>query len=329
MEKFNAFVVEELENNTFVRSIKQLSIDDLPAGDVIIKVAYSSLNYKDFLSAYGNKGITKKYPHTPGIDSVGEIVESKSDKFKPGDKVICTGYDFGMNTHGGYSEYVRVPAEWPVLLPEGMNLKDSMIYGTAGFTAAIGVNEILKAGIKPGMGRVLVSGATGGVGSMALAFLAKLGFNVIASSGKESEYEYLKQIGAEEIVSREDLQDTTNKPLLKKRWIAAFDTVGGQTLSTIIRATADRGIVTNCGMIKSTTLDVSIFPFILRGVRLVGIAAADTPYTERLEIWNKIAKELKPDVLDIMYKEIQLSELSNEMALMKEGKVRRKILVKI
>lgn len=327
--QFKAMLIEEDANNYYKKNIRLLNKDFLPKNDITIKVLYSSLNYKDALSASGNKGITKKYPHIPGIDAAGIVVESNNPKFKIDDEVIVTGKDLGMNTFGGFSEFISVPADWVIQKPEMLTLKEAMIYGTAGFTAATGALEIQNAGIKATEAKVLVTGATGAVGSIAVAILSKLGYYVIASTGKNNEIEHLKSIGANEVINRDELNDNTGKPLLAKKWNAAIDTVGGSSLSTIIRSTADRGIVTNCGMIGSNTLEVSIFPFILRAVRLVGIASAETPMDLRLKLWNKISDEYRIDFNQDIYQEVTLEELPEKIDLMLKAQLNKKILVNI
>lgn len=327
--QFKAMLIEEEPNNYFKKSILFLDKNYLVKNDITIQVKYSSLNYKDALSASGNKGITRKYPHIPGIDAAGIVVESNNTKFKIGDEVIVTGKDLGMNTFGGFAEFTSVPAEWVVAKPANLSLKEAMIYGTAGFTAATGVMEIQNAGIKPTDGKVLVTGATGAVGSIAVAILAKLGYQVIVSTGKLEETEHLKSLGASEVIHRDELNDESGKPLLAKKWIAAVDTVGGAALSTIIRSTADRGIVTNCGMIGSNKLDVSVFPFILRAVRLVGIASAETPMDVRLKLWDKIANEYKINLSQDIYQEVSLDELPGKIDLMLKAQLHKKVLVNL
>ena len=327
--RFKAMFIEEEPNNYFKKSILFLDKNILAKNDIILQVQYSSLNYKDALSASGNKGITRKYPHIPGIDAAGVVVESNNPQFKIGQQVLVTGKDLGMNTFGGFSEFTSVPADWVVAKPDNLSLKETMIYGTSGFTAAIGVLEIQNAGITPDDGKVLVTGATGAVGSIAVSILSRLGYQVIASTGKLDATEHLKSLGAIEVIHREELNDISGKPLLTKRWIAAIDTVGGEALSTIIRSTADRGVVTNCGMIGSNKLDVSVFPFILRAVRLIGIASAETPMDKRLQIWDKLSNDYKIDFRDDLYDEISLDELPKKIDLMLEGKLRKKVLINI
>ena len=328
-ENFRALIIKEDENGNITKSVETIHENYIPRNEVTVQVLYSSLNYKDALSSSGNKGITKKYPHIPGIDTAGIVVESKSDKFKVGDEVLVTGYDLGMNTFGGFCEYISVPSAWVVACPEHLTLKEAMAFGTSGFTAAVGILEILNAGITPDMGKVLVTGATGAVGSSAVSILSKLGFQVIASSGKESEFEHLKALGASEVINRNTLVDTPEKGLLSKKWIAAFDTVGGSALSYILKATADGGIVTNCGMIGSTKLETSIMPFIIRGVRLVGIAAAETPMPMRLKVWERLSTDFKVDLSDKFYEEVSLEELPSRIDSMLAGQLKKKVLVKM
>ena len=233
---FRALVVEETDKNKFSRTIKERLIDELPEGDVLIRVQYSSLNYKDALSATGNRGVTKNYPHTPGVDASGVVEESSAGNLNPGDKVIVTGFDLGANTSGGYGEYIRVPAEWVVPLPERLTLRESMVFGTAGFTAALSVFKMEQFGVRPDMGEVLVTGATGGVGSVAAGILASAGYHVVASTGKAGEKQFLLDLGVKEVISREDAMDESGRPMLKARWAGVVDTVGGEILATAIKS---------------------------------------------------------------------------------------------
>jgi putative YhdH/YhfP family quinone oxidoreductase len=328
IEKFKALLIEENSEGKISKSIQNLDFSFLKKNEVTIKVEYSSLNYKDALSASGNKGITRNYPHIPGIDAAGKVVESCSDNFKIGDEVVVTGRDLGMNTFGGFSEYISAPADWVIKKPNGLSLIETMMYGTAGFTAASGIFEIQKGEIEPGS-KVLVSGATGAVGSIAVSILSKLGYHVIASTGKASETDFLKSIGASEVIDRKELDDNSPKPLLSKRWAAAFDTVGGSALSYILKSTADRGVVTNCGMIVSPKLETSIMPFILRAVKLIGIASAETPMPRRLEIWDKLSGEYKLNFDENRFEIVGLEELPDRIDSMLKGELKRKVLVKI
>ncbi len=327
---FKAMVVSETEDKKFVREITTKQIKDLPPGEVIIKVSYSSLNYKDALSASGNKGVTRNYPHTPGIDAAGEIVESSTPDFLKGDKVLVTGYDLGMNTSGGYEEYIRVPAHWVVRLPENLSLRESMIYGTAGFTAALSCYKLIKSGVTPEMGPVLVTGATGGVGSIALSILVKSGYEVVAVNGIVDEEEYLLELGAKEVISIEEADDQSGRPMLKPRWAGAIDTVAGNLLSSAIKTTKYGGAVTCCGNVGSAELHSSIYPFIINGVSLHGIDSVNCPVDFRLKVWEKIANDWKLEHLDTITTELgSLEELDKRIGLILEGKNRGRAIVKI
>ncbi len=327
-DKFKALVVEESEKAGFIHSIQERNISDLPQNGVLIRVHYSSLNYKDALSASGNKGITRKYPHTPGIDVAGVVETSNSDNFKAGDKVICTGYDLGMNTPGGFAEYVNVPAEWVLPLPENLSMREAMVIGTAGFTAAIGVSEIAHH-IQPEDGPVLVTGATGGVGIVAVKLLAKSGYHVAASTGKTEWHELLLRIGAKDVIGREDVNDQSDRAMLSTKWMGAFDTVGGNTLATVLKSIKYGGIVTNCGNVASPKLDITVFPFILRSVRLIGIAAAETPMAKRAEIWRKLSNEYRLEDMEYLVKEIALDAVSDELSLMLQGRQGGRVIVNL
>ncbi len=323
--KFKALIVKEV-NGKFVREISNKSFDELPEGDVLIKVIYSSLNYKDALSATGKKGITRKYPHTPGIDAAGVVEESSSNQFKKEDKVIVTGYDLGMNTSGGFAEFIRVPAEWIIKLPEGLSLKESMILGTAGFTAGLSVYKLEKAGIDK-LGEIIVTGATGGVGSLAVILLSKLGYNVVASTRKKDNEEYLKKLGAKLIIDSNELDDKSSKPLLSRRWKGAVDTVGGNILSTVLRSLDYGCSVASCGNVLSPELNMTLYPFILRGVNLLGINSAETKMDLRKIIWQKLSQEWKIDHLNEITTECSLEELNEKIDLILEGKITGRILV--
>jgi putative YhdH/YhfP family quinone oxidoreductase len=327
---FKAMVVTETADKQFVREIKQKQIDDLPPGEVLINVRYSSLNYKDALSASGNKGVTRKYPHTPGVDAAGVVAESSSSDFSPGDEVLVTGYDLGMNTSGGYEEYIRVPANWVVKLPGNLTLRESMVYGTAGFTAALSCFKLINNGVTPGKGPVLVTGATGGVGSIAVAIMVKLGYEVVAVNGIVDETEYLLELGAKEVITIEDADDKSGRPLLKPRWAGAIDTVAGNLLATAIKTTQYGGSVTCCGNVGSAELHSSIYPFILNGVSLLGIDSVNCPVNVRMQVWRKIASEWKVDHLDKITTELDsLESLDERMGLILEGKNRGRAIVKI
>ncbi len=323
---FKAFRIEEDDGN-FQGSIKEMEFGTLDNNEVLVKVHYSSLNYKDALSASGNKGVTRNYPHTPGIDAVGTIEKSNSDLFTVGEKVIVTSYDLGMNTDGGFAEYIQVPSEWVVRLPEKMTMKEAMIYGTAGLTAGISVLRLTEL-IKPEDGKIAVSGATGGVGALSVSILSKLGYSVVAITGKETERDYLINLGAEEVLLRSDVENFAKKPLLKPLFVGAIDTVGGVILENIIKSTDSIGVVTCCGNVASPKLDLTVFPFILRGVMLIGIDSQNYPMKYRKVVWNKLADEWKPKQLDDTCNEIKLEDVAQKIELMLKGKLKgRTVLI--
>jgi acrylyl-CoA reductase (NADPH) len=331
MEKrsFKAMVVTESSDHRFTRQLTSRSLDDLPPGDVLIRVKYSSLNYKDALSATGNKGVTKKYPHTPGVDAAGVVEESAVESFRPGDEVIVTGFDLGMDTPGGHGEYVRVPAHWIVKRPENLSLRESMIYGTAGFTAALSVSKLVGNGVTPDRGDVLVTGAPGGVGSVALSILVKSGYRVVAVNGVVDQTDYLMGLGAKEVLSIEDATDKSGRPLLKALWAGAIDTVGGDLLSTAIRSTSYGGTTTSCGNAASPDLPLSVYPFILRGVSLLGVDSVNCPSNIRTEIWRKLSNEWKLDHLDRISTEISLDQLDEKIDLILQGKQKGRTVVNL
>lgn len=326
--EFKALVVEELSPKTYMRTVKTLSIDDLPQGDLLIRVNYSSLNYKDALSASGNRGVTRNFPHTPGIDAAGVVVESAAQEFKQGDEVIVTSYDLGMNTAGGFGQYIRVPSEWAVKLPQGLTQRESMMFGTAGFTAGMSVNQITPA-LDPSMGEILVTGATGGVGSLSVAILSRLGFEVVGVTGKKTGDGFLKDLGASRTITREEATDTTGKPLLKAQWAGVIDTVGGEILATAIKSTRPWGVVTCCGNVASPDLPINVFPFILRGVKLMGIDSQNCPMALRKSVWARLAGDWKFDTLESLAREVTLDGLDHEINLILAGKQQGRILVKL
>jgi len=325
---FRAMVVEESGEKSFSRRIAERRVEQLPDGEVLVRVSWSSLNYKDALSASGNRGVTKKYPHTPGIDAAGIIEESRNASFRPGDKVIVTSYDLGMNTSGGFAEYIRVPAAWVVPLPDGLSLRESMIYGTAGFTAGMSVFALTER-VAPGAGRILVTGATGGVGSMALAILGKLGYSCAAVSGKPEAREFLIGLGAARILSRAEATEGSGKPLLKGTWAGVVDTVGGDILATALKSTDMQGVVTCCGNVASPELPINVFPFILRGVSLIGIDSQNCPMAHRRQVWQKLATDWKPEQLNQLAKEVSLDGLEKEIELILRGGQMGRVIVRL
>lgn len=326
-ETFKAFLVTQTDNKNYQTNIVEKVVDDLPQGDVLIRVRYSSLNYKDALSAIGSPGVTKKFPHVPGIDAAGTVVTSKVSQFQVNQEVIVTGFDLGMNTWGGFADYIRVPAEWVVPLPEGMTLRESMIFGTAGFTAALCIDALQKNNVTPDSGEVLVTGATGGVGSIAVSILAKLGYFVVAVTGKKTQHDYLKSLGASLVISREEANDNGRKPLLKERWAGVVDTVGGNTLATIIKSTKYCGCITACGLVGGADLMISVYPFILRGVRLVGIDSVNCPLPTRLMIWEKLASDWKVLNLNEMVITVNLDRLPDKIDAILKGESVGRVLV--
>ncbi|MDC3059389.1 YhdH/YhfP family quinone oxidoreductase [SAR86 cluster bacterium] len=314
--KYKAFFTQETESG-FSNSIESLSIADLEENDLLVKVSYSSLNYKDALSASGNKGVTRTYPHTPGIDAVGEVVKSNSSDFKDGDKIIVTGYDLGMNTYGGFGQYISIPATWAISLPNELSEAEAMSIGTAGLTAGLCVRKLLQNDLTPDSGDVLVTGASGGVGSVAVMVLSKLGFNVVALTGKQDQVDYLESLGASSVIIRSQMEEQ-GKPLQKGIYQGGVDTVGGNILSNFISQTSQRGAITCCGNVASDKLETSIFPFILRGVTLIGIDSAESLLEVKKEIWNNFSNDWKID-LEKITKEVFLESLSDEVEKILKG----------
>jgi putative YhdH/YhfP family quinone oxidoreductase len=329
---FKALWVTQHGQGKFERNIVERSIDDLPAGDVLISVQYSSLNYKDAMSATGIKGITRKYPHTPGIDAAGVVELSRSSRFSVGDEVIVTGYDLGMNTCGGYGGFIRVPADWVVRKPEPFTLKECMIIGTAGFTAATALYKLELMDQSPGRGPVVVTGATGGVGSLSVALLAKAGYEVIAVTGKENVLEYLQHLGAARMENRDFVNDTSGKALIKPKWANAIDTVGGNTLQTLLKGCMTDGCVVSTGLVSSPKLpDMTVYPFILNGVSLLGVGSAETAMTTRLAIWEKLATDWNiKEKLQVIAKEVTLEELNTTyIDMILQGKTMGRIVINL
>jgi len=328
MQKFTALVVRETEAG-FAREIMELETSSLPDNDVLVRVEWSSLNYKDALSASGNRGVTRRYPHTPGIDAAGVVVESRDRRFQPGDEVIVSCYDLGMNTPGGFGQMIRVPGDWIVRLPDGLSLRESMIYGTGGFTAAHCLFRLLELGLNPEAGPVLVTGATGGVGSFAVAILARTGFKVTAASGKPESESFLKKLGAAEVISRENIKDRPNRAFLKPRWAGVVDTVGGEYLAAAVKSCRYNGVVACCGNAAGAELSLTVYPFILKGVTLAGIDSAECGMERRLAIWKKLAGDWRPENLEDFASEISLGELPETIDLMLAGKTRGRYVVRV
>lgn len=315
--------------NNYNMKIESSPLSTLPKNDLLIRVSYSSVNYKDALSCYGNKGVTRKYPHTPGIDAVGTVEHSNSSSFIKGDKVIVTGYDLGMNTDGGFSEYISVPDSWAIHLPPNLSEKEAMVYGTAGFTAALSVYELINSGITPELGPILVTGATGGVGSIVIALLSCLNYNVVAATGRLEETNQLIKIGATKVIHRDDIDLPAGKSLLSEKWAGAIDTVGGSILPAIIKSTKYRGCVTCCGNIAGGDLNMTVYPFILRGIRLIGIDSGQTPFEIRNKIWNLLSNEWSLKSLDELTNTITLDQLPETIIKLYNGKHKHRTIVKL
>ncbi len=341
---FRAFLVNKTEAG-FSAGLGELSQANLPAGEVLVKVAYSGVNYKDglasipegkivrnypFVPGIDLAGIVRNYPFVPGIDLAGVVEESSDTRFKAGDEVIVTSYDLGVSHYGGFSEYARVKADWIVAKPAGLTLQESMALGTAGFTAALAVHQLQKNGLKPGHGPVLVTGATGGAGSVAVSILRKQGYTVAASTGKVSEYGYLHELGANEIIKRAVTSAESSRPLEKETWAGAVDSVGGLTLAYLIRTTKYGGSIAAFGMTGGNNFSTSVFPFILRGVNLLGIDSVSTPMETRRKIWARLGSDYKPKhLLSHIGHEISFEELPDALARVLKGEARGHTLVRI
>lgn len=329
MTSFRALIVEEVEPKRFERRLGERTVDDLPAGELLVRVHYSSLNYKDALSATGNKGVTRRYPHTPGIDAAGVVAHSTHTDFAVGDEVVVIGYDLGMNTPGGLGEYIRVPAAWAVRRPPALSLQESMVWGTAGFTAALSVEKLHQAGVLPDSGPVAVTGATGGVGSLAVALLAKLGYTVTAVTGKLDQAPLLQQLGAAEVKHRDEFNDTSGRPMLGTVWAGAVDTVGGNTLATLLKSTQYGGAVTACGMVAGATFESSVFPFILRGVSLLGVDSVLCGLDVRQRVWGKIAAEWRLESMAALARTVPLEAVDPEIERLLQGEQIGRVVVKM
>ncbi|MDQ0272805.1 acrylyl-CoA reductase family protein [Cytobacillus purgationiresistens] len=328
-QSFKALVVDKQEEQ-FSVEIKKRQISDLPQGEVLIQVKYSGVNYKDSLAGIPDGNIVTSYPMIPGIDLAGVVVSSDDPKFKEGDEVIATSYEIGVSRDGGYSEYARIPANWVIPLPQGLTLKETMIIGTAGLTAALSVLRLEENGAAPDKGKMLVTGATGGVGSFAVSILSSRGYAVEASTGKEMEKDYLLKLGATTVIPREEVFDGKIRALGKQKWAAAIDPVGGEPLAALLSQMDYGGSVAVSGLTAGTKLPSSVFPFILRGVNLLGIDSVYCPMETRLRAWELLASEFKPANLeDLVFKEVELNELPAVLPTLLKGEARGRILVKI
>ena len=309
---FTSLVIEENTDGSFSSSIKKKSVEDLPIGELLIKVSYSSLNYKDALSVSGNKGVTKSYPHTPGIDAVGIVEYSETEKFKIGDEVIVSGFDLGMNTSGGFGQYIRVPKKWACHLPSGLNALDSMAIGTAGLTAGLCAYELKKLNGIQGK-KAVISGATGGVGTFAIKILSILGAEITAITSKKDCEGFLKSIGADEITLIDDFLNSVRKPMNRGIWDIAIDVVGGDILSGLIPSMKYGGTIACCGNVAGPNFEASVYPYILRANRLIGIDSAESSLDKKEKIWNLFGKEWKMHDLQNLFKTVSINEIIPEI----------------
>jgi acrylyl-CoA reductase (NADPH) len=327
-ESFAAYVVNKKDDRV-EGEVTTLRADQLPVGDITIAVEYSSLNYKDGLAATGQGSIVRNYPHVPGIDAAGTVVESQVPDLAVGDRVLVTGYDLGVGSFGGYAEYVRVPAAWVVKTPATLTTFEAMALGTAGFTAAMCLLAMERNGTRPDQGPVLVTGATGGVGSVAVNILAQQGYTVAASTGKSDQHAYLRQLGASQLLSREEvsLTDDRLRPMLRGIWAGAVDTVGGATLSYLLRTLNYGGNIALCGLVGGHDFAGTVIPFLLRGINLLGIDSAMCPMAYRQSIWQRLATDLKPQHFDQIAQVITLRDLPGAIASILQGQVKGRLLV--
>lgn len=327
-KKYRALRVHEVSEGIFERRIESCNTDDLPDHEVLVRVKYAGMNYKDALSAYGNKGVTRRYPHTPGIDASGIVEESRSSLFKVGDRVVAGGYDMGMNTPGGFGEYMRVPANCLFKLPDAVDLKYSSLLGGTGFTAGLSIMNLMDQGVKPEDGPVLVTGAAGGVGSWSVLILKKLGFKVIAgTSNIDDSAELIAKLGADEHVDKSVIDDLSGRPLLKWKWAGVIENVGGNVLATALKACKPGGTVTCCGNIYSHELVTTVYPFILNGIKLIGISSTDVDLKTKARLWKKFFDEYKVDLPDIVT-EIELEQLPDILEKVMQKKNRGQVLLK-
>ena len=327
MSSFKAFRITNTEGKISA-AIVDTTLDELTAGDVVIRAEYSSVNYKDALAATGTGKILKRFPLIGGIDVAGVVTSSADRRFREGDRVLVTGYDLGVGQDGGYGAIVRVPADWVVRIPDGLTSRDAMILGTAGFTAGLAVLRLERSGLAPGQGPIAVTGATGGVGSIAIAALARLGYEVTAISGKDDARDYLTSLGAREILSRTTLTMGT-RPLETARWAGAIDAVGGDMLAWLTRTTNYWGGIASTGLTGGVELRTTVMPFILRGVSLIGIDSAMCPMPIRLEVWRRLATDMRPADLNAIAHEITLDGLPAAFETLLAGKARGRFVVNL
>jgi putative YhdH/YhfP family quinone oxidoreductase len=327
MERFKAYKLSETPDRKIRAEFVDMTLDDLDPGDVVVRVAYSDVNYKDALAATGKGKILRRPSCVGGIDLSGTVVSSGSPKFAKGDAVLGIGFDLGVSHHGGYAQYARVPSAWLMKLPPGMSLWDAMAFGTAGYTAGIAVVRMEHEGLKPANGPVIVNGATGGVGSIALSILAKLGYHVVALTGKQTESEWLKKLGAKEILLRQSLDLDKIKPLDKATWAGAIDNLGGPVLAWLCSTMKDNGVIGSVGLAQSAELHTWVMPFILRGVRLLGINSGESSNDVRETVWRRLATDMKPPLLKEMARTVAFSKLAPVFDEFIDNKVTRRVVV--
>ena len=326
MDKFRAYRIREVDKKA-AGGFEDLALDDLDPGELVIRVAYSSVNYKDALAATGAGKIIRRFPCIGGIDLSGTVTESADARFKRGDAVICTSYDLGVSRDGGYAEYARVPADWAIPMPKGMSLFEAMALGTAGYTAGLAVVRMEANGLAPANGPVVVSGATGGVGSIAIDVLSRLGYAVTALTGKESEAAYLTILGAKDVMPRKGLDLSKIKPLDRATWAGAVDNLGGEVLAWMASTMIQGGTIASIGLAASMSLNTTVAPFILRGVSLLGIDSGYTPMAQRREVWRRLASDMRPAHLKEMTRTIAFEELPGAFEGLLKGAARGRIVV--
>ena len=329
LNTFKALLVEETDNKQFTLNIVNRSVSDLPENDLLVNVHYSSLNYKDALSASGNKRVSAHFPHTPGIDAAGVVVRDKSGTFSPGDEVVMFGYDLGMNTPGGLGQMISIPANWAVKRPDNLTLKEAMSYGTGGLTAALCIQKLEKMGARPEDGPVAVTGSTGGVGSISIALLKQLGYSVVAFSGKPEQTAHLKSIGADEVLHRDVLNEVADLPMGKERWAHGIDTLGGDYLSNLLKQIKSGGGVSACGLASSDSFSSTVFPFIIRGVSLLGVDSVYIPLSDKQRIWQRVASDMKLPNLQNLCEEISLEQTPEYLNRFIQAKVVGRYLVNL
>ena len=320
-DTFRCYLVKKLGKDQIESAVEVRPTHELPAGEVLIEVSYSSVNYKDAMAAQGHPGVARKFPHVPGIDAAGTVVQSTVTDYQAGDPVLVTSYELGVERWGGWSQYVRVPAEWVIPLPRGLSPADSMTLGTAGLTAGLCIHALKKHhDVGPDAGEVVVTGATGGVGSLAVMLLARIGYSVVAISGKPDRAEWLRELGASQVLGRDEVSNDGKRPLLPTRWAGAIDTVGGSMLASLLRSMKNEGCVANCGVVGGAEVNTSVYPFILRGVTLRGVDSAWCPMHRRREVWNLLAGDWKLRSLASIRETIGLAELAEKAQQLLAGR---------